>query len=67
MESIESKLSEKDIEMQAMKKKYDQDLQAIREETNQRFNQVISMIQHNPKLAHIKTDALVRKHESIQG
>ena len=59
--SIESKLSEKDIEMQTMKQKYDQDLQAIREETNQRFNQIMSMIQHNPKLAHVKPEALVKK------
>ena len=59
--SIEAKLSEKDMEMQAMKKKYDQDLQAIREETNQRFSQIMSMIQHNPKLAHVKPEALVKK------
>ena len=30
-------MSEKDREMQAMKQKYDHDIQAIREETNQRF------------------------------
>jgi hypothetical protein len=59
--SIESKLSEKDREMQAMKQKYDQDIQTIREETNQRFNQIISMIQHNPKLAQVKPEALARK------
>ena len=59
--SIESKLSEKDREMQAIKEKYDQDLQAIREETNQRFNQIISMIQHNPKLAHVKPESLMNK------
>ena len=59
--SIEAKLSEKDREMQAMKQKYEHDIQAIREETNQRFNQIISMIQHNPKLAHVKPEALVKK------
>ena len=59
--SIESKLSEKDREMQAMKQKYDQDLQAIREENNQRFSQIMSMIQHNPKLAQVKPEALVNK------
>ena len=46
--SIESKLSEKDREMQVMKQKYDHDIQTIRDETNQRFNQIMSMIQHNP-------------------
>jgi len=59
--SIEAKMSEKDREMQAMKQKYDQDLQAIRDETNQRFSQIMSMIQHNPKLAHVKPEALVKK------
>jgi integrase len=59
--SIEAKMSEKDREMQAMKQKYEQDIQAIREETNQRFNQIMSMIQHNPKLAHVKPEALVKK------
>jgi integrase/recombinase XerD len=54
-------LSEKDIEMQAMKQKYDQDLQAIREETNQRFSQIMSMIQHNPKLAQVKPESLMNK------
>ena len=60
--SIEAKLSEKDREMQAIKEKYDQDLQAIREETNQRFSQIMSMIQHNPKLAHVKPEALAKKN-----
>ena len=47
--------------MQAMKQKYDQDLKAIREETNQRFSQIMSMIQHNPKLTSIKPEALINK------
>jgi hypothetical protein len=41
---IEAKMPEKDIEMQATKQKYEQDIQAIREETNQRFSQIMSMI-----------------------
>ena len=47
--------------MQAMKQKYEQDIQTIRDETNQRFNQIVSMIQHNPKLAHVKPEALITK------
>jgi hypothetical protein len=58
---IESKLSEKDREMRAIKEKYEQDLQTMREETNQRFNQIMSMIQLNPKLAHVKPEALIKK------
>ena len=59
--SIESKLSEKDREMQAIKEKYEQDIQAIRDETNQRFSQIMSMIQHNPKLAQVKPELLINK------
>jgi integrase len=62
--SIEAKMSEKDREMQAMKQKYEQDIQTIREETNQRFNQIMSMIQHNPKLTQVKPDALLKKNIS---
>lgn len=62
---IEGKLSEKDRVMQAMKERYEQEIQAIREETNQRFSQIMSMIQHNPKLAQIKPEALATKNASI--
>jgi integrase len=59
--SIESKLSEKDKEMRAMKEKYEHDIQAIREETNQRFNQIMNMIQYNLKLAQVKPNVLLEK------
>jgi len=59
--SIEAKMSEKDSELQLMKQKYDHDLQAMREETNARFSQIISMIQHNPQLAHVKPEVLATK------
>ena len=62
--SIEVKLSD-DIEMQAMKQKYEQDIQTIRDETNQRFNQIMSMIQYNPKLAWVKSEELVKKNSII--
>ncbi len=48
--------------MQAMKQKYEQDIQTIRDETNQRFNQIMSMIQYNPKLAWVKSEELVKKN-----
>ena len=59
--SIEAKLSEKDREMRVIKEKYERDIQAIRDETNQRFNQIISIIQHNPKSAQVKPEALPKK------
>jgi hypothetical protein len=57
-------MSEKDREMQAMKQKYELEIQAICEETNQRFSQIISKIQHNPKLAHVKPEPLMKKNFS---
>jgi integrase len=59
--SIEAKLQEKDREMNAMKEKYESELQAIRDETNQKFYQLMLLIQKNPKLANIKPEVLVRK------
>ena len=47
--------------MQAMKQKYEQDIQTIRDETNQRFNQIMTMINYNPKLAKIKPEVLSTK------
>jgi integrase len=59
--SIEAKLREKDQEIDLMKEKYESELQAIRDETNQKFNQILTMIQKNPKLANIKPEALLSK------
>jgi integrase len=59
--SIEAKLQEKDQEIDLMKEKYESELQAIRDETNQKFNQIMTMIQYNPKLANIKPEVLLHK------
>jgi integrase len=59
--NIQAKLQEKDSEIQAMKSKYEQDMKAMREEVNQQFGQIMSMIQQNPHLAHIKPEALKTK------
>ena len=56
--NIEAKLREKDREMQAMKDKYELELETIRDETNQKFNQIMAMIRMNPKLANIKPQVL---------
>jgi integrase len=64
--SIEAKLREKDLEMDILKEKYESELQAIRDETNQKFNQILTMIQHNPKLAFIKPGALSKKELTIK-
>jgi integrase len=60
--SIEVKLREKDREIQAMKDKYESEIEAIRDETNQKFNQIMAMIQQNSKLAQVKPEALISKN-----
>jgi integrase len=52
---------EKVNETQAMQQKHEQDMKAVREEMNQQFSQIMSMIQQNPGLAHIKPDVLSKK------
>jgi hypothetical protein len=37
-------------------------MKAMREEMNLQFNQIISLIQLNPKLAHIKREILAKKN-----
>ena len=58
---IEAKLREKDRELHDMKEKYESEIESIREETNEKFNQIMSMIQQNPQLAQIKPEALQHK------
>ena len=52
---------EKVKETQIMQQKHEQDMEAMREEMNQRFIQIMSVIQQNPKLAQIKPEALTKK------
>jgi integrase/recombinase XerD len=48
-------------EMLIMKEKYEHGLQIIREETDQKFSQIMTMIQQNPKLAKVKPQVLATK------
>jgi hypothetical protein len=45
--------------IQTLQEKYQQDIRAMREEMNQQFSQIMSMIQQNPKLVHIKPEVLI--------
>jgi len=58
---IEAKLREKDRELHDMKEKYESEIESIREETNQKFNQIMAMIQQNPQLSQVKPDVLKNK------
>ena len=44
-----------------MEEKHKQDMDAIREKMNERFIQIMSVIQQNPKLAQIKPKVLTDK------
>jgi len=44
-----------------MQQKHEQDMKAIREEMNQQFSQIMSMIQQNPILAQVKPEVLTKK------
>jgi hypothetical protein len=50
-------LTQKQDEIQLMRSKHEHEMKAIQEE----MNQIVSMIQQNPKLAHVKPDVLVKK------
>jgi len=52
---------DKEKETQAMQQKHEQDMKAMREEMNQQFSQIMSMIQQNPILAQVKPEALTKK------
>jgi integrase len=58
---LENIRADKEIEAQAIQQKHEQDLQKMREEMNQQFNQIMSLIQQNPRLAQIKSEVLTRK------
>ena len=59
-ETLENQ-KEKESEVQTLKEKYEQDMKAMREEMNQQFNSIMSIIQQNPKLAQVKPEALTKK------
>jgi ribosomal protein L40E len=51
--------------VQGMAEKYEQEIKAIREEMNQQFSQIMSMIQQNPKLAQVKPEILTKKKVDV--
>jgi integrase/recombinase XerD len=53
-----------DLKLKAMEDKHKQDMDAMREEMNQQFKKIMSMVQKNPVLSQVKPDALVRKELS---
>jgi integrase/recombinase XerD len=60
-ETVEEKQQEKESEIQVLRQKYEQDMKIMREEMNQQFNQIMSIIQQNPRLAQVKPEVLTKK------
>ena len=52
------------MKIQAIEEGYKQDIKDMREEMNQQFGQIMSMIQQNPHLAYIKPEVLTKKMEN---
>jgi integrase len=50
-------LTQKQDEIQLMRAKHEHEMKAIHDQ----MNQIMSMVQQNPKLAHVKPDVLVKK------
>lgn len=53
------KENQMESELKQLKEKYESDLEAVREEISQKFEQIVVMIQQNPKLAQVKADVLI--------
>ena len=51
--------------LQEIEQRYENNMKDMREEMNQQFAQIISMIQQNPQLAYIKPEALKEKSKRI--
>ena len=49
------------MKINSIQEKYEQDMKTMREEMNQQFAQIMSMIQQNPQLAQIKPEVLTKK------
>ena len=51
----------KEMDLEKENKELKQQIQMVKEEMNNKFNQIISMIQQNPLLAQVKPEILVDK------
>jgi len=49
------------MKIHAIEEGYKQDIKRMREEMNQQFGQIMSMIQQNPQLANIKPEVMSKK------
>ncbi|MFY9965903.1 MAG: site-specific integrase [Nitrososphaeraceae archaeon] len=57
----EARINELEKEKQIMSQKHEQEIQELREQTDHKLNEIIMMIQKNPKLVHLKQDVLMTR------
>jgi integrase/recombinase XerD len=53
--------AEEDMKIKALKDRHEQEIGTLREEMNQQFNQIMSLIQQNPRLSQVKPEVLKKK------
>ena len=53
--------TQEDMKLMIMEERHKQDIDAMREEMNKQFGQIMSMIQQNPLLTQVKPEALTKK------
>ena len=56
--------TELENENRQLKERYEKEIKIMRKEMNQQFAHIMTMIQQNPKLAHIKPEVLTKKIEN---
>jgi len=49
-----------DVKLRVMEEKHEQDMKAMREEMNQQFTQIMSLVRQNPQLSQVKPEVLKR-------
>lgn len=59
--SLEARMVEFAKEKQIMSQKHEDEIRELREQTDRKFNEIIYMIQKNPKLARLKREVLITR------
>jgi hypothetical protein len=63
-ETIHQEKLKKDSEIYELKEKYENDLNLFKEETNNKFAQILSLIQQNPLFVNVKPEVLTKMIEN---
>lgn len=61
MRSLSVELDEKDKQIETLREEHEVKMEAMREEMKQQYSKIMSLIQQNPVLAHVKPEVLTKK------